>query len=177
MADILATAGSNSSTSINLQLVRYTASLITGHPVEVKDLAREAFPMYSEDLERTSGFPAGIEALHKRLGRADGLILSVNEHNSNPSAFTKNMLDWLSRIDRAFLKGLPVLLLSTSGGKRGGQSSREVIAGMLPRFGADLAAEFSLPSFYETFDAESGILDPGLREAHQKALEVFLRAL
>ncbi len=177
MANILATAGSNSSTSINLELVRYTVSLIDGHQVETRDLSKQNFPMYSKDLEDAHGIPPGIEALHQQFGEADGLILSVNEHNGNPSAFTKNLLDWLSRKDRKFLDGLPILLLSASGGKRGAQSSREVVARMLTRFGAELAAQWSLSSYYENFDPEKGITDPELREGHRQALDTFLATL
>ncbi|EAR15511.1 NADPH-dependent FMN reductase [Robiginitalea biformata] len=177
MANILATAGSNSSTSINFELVRYTVSLIEGHQVETRDLSKEDFPMYSKDLEDAHGIPPGIEGLHKRLREADGLVLSVNEHNGNPSAFTKNLLDWLSRKDRKFLEGLPILLLSASGGKRGAQSSREVVAKMITRFGAEVAAQWSLPSYYDNFDPEKGITDPELLEDHGRALDTFLAKL
>lgn len=170
-------AGSNSSTSINLALVRYTVSLIDGHQVETRDLSKENFPMYSKDLEDAHGIPPGIESLHKRLGEAGGLVLSVNEHNGNPSAFTKNLLDWLSRKDRKFLDGLPILLLSASGGKRGAQSSREVVSKMVTRFGAEVVAEWSLPSYYDNFDPESGITDPELRQEYRQAVDSFLAKL
>lgn len=174
MADILAAAGSNSSTSINFQLVRYTASLVEGHQVELLDMSQKSYPMYSADLEKASGIPGGILAFLDRLRAADGWILSVNEHNGNPSAFTKNFLDWLSREDRKFMDGIPVLLMSASGGKRGGRSSREVTSGMLTRFGADITSEFSLPSYYDTFDPSQGIVDAELRSEHLEALQVFL---
>ena len=45
---------------------------------------------------------------------------------------------------------------------------------MLPRFGANISATFSLPSFYENFDADKGILDKDLSEGHQQALNEFL---
>ena len=97
--------------------------------------------------------------------------------NSPNFAFTKNLLDWLSRKDRKFLDGLPILLLSASGGKRGAQSSREVVSKMVTRFGAEVAAEWSLPSYYDNFDPESGITDPELREEHRQAVDSFLAKL
>ena len=111
------------------------------------------------------------------MTEARGIILSVNEHNSNPSAFFKNVLDWLSRADRNFLAETPVFLMSTSGGKRGGSSSRSVIEQMLPRFGGQVVASFSLPQFYENFDPESGITVPDLAVEHGEALEKFLKSL
>lgn len=174
MGSLLATAGSNSSTSINYQLVRYTASLVDSHPVELLELAEIDFPMYDQDSERNTGFPDPILKLLDTVRGCDGLILSVNEHNGNPSAFTKNILDWLSRKDRNFLAGIKVMLMSASPGKRGGQSSRSVVAAMLPRFGGEVVSEFSLPSFFENFDTDRGILPEDLRNAHREALDTFV---
>lgn len=177
MASILATAGSNSSTSINFQLVTYTAGLVTSHSVELLELSRYEIPMYSADLEKEIGIPGVVTGLNQRIQGVSGLILSVNEHNSNPSAFFKNLLDWLSREDRKFLKDLPVLLMSASGGRRGGISSRTVIEELLPRFGARIVSMFSLPGFHEHFDPAAGIKDSGLAQEHREALSQFLAVL
>ena len=176
MAAILALAGSNSSTSINFRLVKFTVSLVQQHDIQLINLAKRPFPMFSEDLERAEGYSEDLMKLKAEINSADGLILSVNEHNGNPSAYFKNVLDWLSRMDRNFLEGTKVFLMSTSGGRRGAKGSFTVIDGMLPRFGAEITASFSLPSFYENFGIE-GILDETLRMEHQKALSTFLDSL
>ncbi len=123
MAAILAFAGSNSSTSINFRLVKLTASLVQDHEVQVLNMANYPFPMFSEDVEKQEGYSNSLVELKHDVQNADGLILSVNEHNGNPSAYFKNVLDWLSRLDRNFLQGTKILLMSTSGGKRGGKGS------------------------------------------------------
>lgn len=173
MAQLLATAGSNSSTSINLQLVRHTLNSFGGHEVSLIDGSDLDIPLYSEDLEREHGFPEAIRELYDKLRSCRGLILSVNEHNSNPSAYTKNLLDWLSRLDRKFMAGIPVLLMSTSRGKRGAQTSREITARMLERFGAADLVQFGLPGFHEVFRPGQGITDPALSAAHEEAMEAF----
>ena len=173
MAQLLATAGSNSSTSINFQLVRHTLQFLERHPTDLVDGSSLDIPLYSEDREKQDGFPRAIKEFYSRLRACEGLVLSVNEHNSNPSAYTKNLLDWLSRLDRKFMEGIPVLLMSASGGKRGAQSSREITARMLERFGAAHIVQFSLPGFHEVFKASRGILDPDLNSAHQEAIEAF----
>lgn len=173
MAQLLATAGSNSSTSINLRLVRHTLGFFAGHATDLIDGSRLDIPLYSEDREREHGFPQAIREFHASLRACDGLVLSVNEHNSNPSAYTKNLLDWLSRLDRKFMEGIPVLLMSASGGKRGAQSSREITARMLERFGVEHMVQFSLPGFHDVFRAPEGILDPVLKSAHEEAVEAF----
>jgi NAD(P)H-dependent FMN reductase len=174
MSAILAFAGSNSSTSINYKLVKYTAGLIGDRDLQLINMANYPFPMYSEDNEREMGFSNSLIELRNDLMNAKGVIISVNEHNSNPSAYFKNVLDWLSRLERKFLEDTQVLLMATSPGKRGGIGSLEIIEKLLPRFGANVCATFSLPSFHENFDSEKGITNSQLSEIHQKALAEFL---
>ena len=177
MASILAFAGSNSSTSINYSLVKYTASLIPDQEVQLLNMANMPFPMFSEDQEREKGYSNALVEFKDELQEADGLIISVNEHNGNPSAYTKNLFDWLSRIDRKFMLGSKVFLMSTSNGKRGGMSSLQVIEGLLPRFGAEILATFSLPSFRENFSDAEGILQKDLARQHREAVNSFLANL
>lgn len=177
MAQILAFAGSNSSKSINFKLVQHTVSFVDGHDVQVLNMANYPFPMFSVDLEAQEGYSNSLISLKNDIQRADGLVLSVNEHNSYPSAYFKNLLDWLSRVERKFLLDTKILLMSTSPGKRGGIGSLEASKAMLERFGGTVAATFSLPSFNENFDMEKGILDDQLREQHKEALQTFLSAL
>ncbi len=174
MGSILAFAGSNSSTSINFKLVKYTALLATEHKVQLLNMANLPFPLYSEDYEKENGFSNSLVEIKNDIQNADGLIISVNEHNSNPSAYFKNFLDWLSRLDKNFLEGKKVLLMSTSPGGRGAIGAHEAIKNILPRFGAESVISFSLPSFYKNFDEEKGITEPELSKAHQKALSEFL---
>ena len=132
--------------------------------------------MFSEDEEKQKGYSNSLVELRDDIQKSKGLILSVNEHNGNPSAYFKNVLDWLSRLDRNFLENTKILLMSTSGGKRGAKGSLSVIENMLPRFGGEVVTAFSLPSFYETFSDE-GILDADLKAAHEAALQTFLDSL
>lgn len=174
MASFLAFAGSNSSKSINFSLVKHTASMVNEHNVQLLNMANMPFPLYSEDHEREKGFSNSLIELKEDLQGADGLIISVNEHNGNPSAYTKNLLDWLSRLDRKFLEGAKVLLMSTSKGKRGAIGSLQTIEALLPRFGAEILATFSLPSFNENFSSEKGITNEEYAAKHREALDRFL---
>ncbi|MDC6363201.1 MULTISPECIES: NADPH-dependent FMN reductase [Flavobacteriaceae] len=176
MAAILALAGSNSSTSINFKLVQYTTSLVQTHDIQELNMAKHPYPMFSEDDEKQNGYPDALVKLKDDFQQADALILSVNEHNGNPSAYFKNVLDWLSRIDRKFLEGTKVFLMSTSGGKRGGIGSLGVIENMLPRFGAEIVSTFSLPSFHENFGS-GAIVNAEFKEEHLTALDTFLETL
>lgn len=145
----IAFAGSNSSTSINQQLVGYVAQ--TSHNIELIKLTDYSAPMYSEDIEKESGIPQSIKNLDVKLAEADKLIISVNEHNGNISAFFKNILDWLSRNNRDFLADKQVLVLSTSPGGGGAKSALAVTEKTLPYFGATVTNTFSLSRFYDNF--------------------------
>ncbi|WP_333695023.1 NADPH-dependent FMN reductase [Flavobacterium sp.] len=154
MSTILAFAGSNSSTSINHQLVTYLTTQLKNTSFELFKLSDMDLVIYSEDEQRENGFPSSINQIYKHIQASKGIIISVNEHNSNPSAFFKNVLDWLSRLDRKFLEGKKIFLLSTSNGARGGMSSLEVVKNMLPRFGAEIIDTYALASFNENFSIE-----------------------
>lgn len=177
MAKILAFAGSNSSTSINHKLVKFTASLISEHDIEVLDMTRYPFEMYSEDAERTHGFSNSLIELKKEFQEAKGLIISVNEHNGNMSAYFKNTMDWLSRLDRKFMADTKLFLMATSNGKRGASTSLELAEKLLSRFGAETVALFSLASFSEQLGDTSVIKDEELAKAHADALQKFLVSL
>ncbi|NNJ88374.1 MAG: NAD(P)H-dependent oxidoreductase [Eudoraea sp.] len=177
MSSIIAFAGSNSSTSVNFALVKYTVSLLQDKKVQVMNMALFDLHMFSVDYEKKHGYTNSLVELRDALHKAEGLILSVNEHNSNPSAYFKNLIDWLSRLERKFLENTKILLMSASTGKRGGVSSLAKVEDILPRFGGEVVATFSLPSFNENFDPEKGIVDPDLSEAHKKAFEKWLHSL
>lgn len=177
MSYILGFAGSNSSTSINFKLVHYTASLINQKELRVLDMANYPFPMYSEDYEKEHGFSNSLVEFKEDIKQASGIILSVNEHNSNPSAYFKNLIDWLSRVDKDFIREQKVFLMATSGGKRGAQSSLELSEKLLGRFGAEITDTFSLPGFKDNFDEDKGILDTALASEHAEKLKKFLASI
>lgn len=155
MKKILAFAGSNAMVSINQKLVDFAASQVVGCTVEVIKLTDYELPFYSEDLERERGYSVDLKMLYNKIKEADALIISVNEHNSSISSFFKNTLDWLSRLDRKFLDGKKILLMSTSSGKRGAASALEYTKNVLPRFGGEVVESFSFPSFSENFSEET----------------------
>lgn len=155
MRKILAFAGSNSPTSINHQLIRNVAGRITQHEVKIIKLQEKDFPLYSIVKEK-EGIPENVKLFYELILDHQALIISVNEYNANVSGFFKNILDWLSRVDRKFLQGKKILLMSTSPGKRGGASALEYCKSQFPRFGGEVVESFSLPQFYENFDSEKG---------------------
>ncbi len=175
MKKILLFSGSNSSRSINQRLILHISKLINGFTVKVLNLANFNIPIFSEDLEREKGYSKELKKLHDEIISADGLVISVPEHNGNLPAFFKNILDWLSRLDRNFLKDKKIFLCSTSPGSRGGKRSMEVAERTFPYFGGKVVSSFSLPSFQKNFSND--IADPNLKNELLEQIELFLNSL
>lgn len=175
MKKIIAFSGSNSSTSINQQLVHAVSSLITTCDVEVIDLRDYLAPMYGIDLENEKGIPDSMLKLKQKLKEADGYIVSSPEHNGAMPAFLKNAIDWLSRIEKKVFDDKPVLFLSTSPGARGGQSALENLLAIMPYRGAKVVSGYSLGNFHD--QVIDGELQPEPREAIVKELDKLINQL
>jgi NAD(P)H-dependent FMN reductase len=147
MKKILAFAGSNSSKSINHQLIISTANLIDFAQIDVINLREYSVHMFGVDIEEEEGSPAKMIELLNLIQSYDGFIISTPEHNSMPPAFFLNIIDWLSRIDRLIFGNKPTLVMSTSPGPRAGISALTILENTLPRFGAEVTGAFSFPSF------------------------------
>ena len=178
MKKILAFSGSNSSTSINQQLVSFVASQIENCEVNLVNLAEYPLPIYGIDAENKDGFSEPLRAIFSLIQEADGIVISVNEHNGTVSTFFKNIIDWLSRIEHKFLNGKKLLLMSTSPGGRGGRSAYEFCNGLFPRLGAEIVAGFTFPSFGDNFSKENqSINNKELQEKVHNAISTFVKSL
>ena len=151
MRKILAFTGSNSSTSINAQLLNHITGRIQGHQIKTINLNDYELPVYCADIEKERGIPLNASIIKNQISEHDALVITVNEHNRNVSAFFKNIIDWLSRLDRNFLAGKKILLMSTSPGVRGGAAALEYCKTIFPRFGGQVVQSFSLASFRDNF--------------------------
>ena len=152
---IIAFGGSPSKKSINKKLATYAASLFENAEVEILDLNNYQMPLFSVDVEAEIGQHELAKAFLAKIESADFLVVSLAENNGNYSAAFKNLYDWCSRINGKVFQGKPMLLMATSPGGRGGASVLEIAKNAFPRYGADIKATFSLPSFNENFDVEN----------------------
>lgn len=167
---IVAFAGSNSSRSINRQLVKYVLNQFGEFDLELLDLNDFEMPIYSMDREESQGVPELAHRFRNRFQDADAIVCSMAEHNRAYTTAFKNIFDWSSRVDMNIFAGKPMLLMSTSPGGFGGGNVMNLAKSFFPKCGADVRETFSLPSFYANFK-ERRILDAGLEEdLHQKIL-------
>lgn len=151
---MLVFVGSNSSKSINEQLTKAVLKKLELTHTFV-DLKALNIPLFSEDLERSIKSPEGIVFLKQQIDTFEHIFITTNEHNQNLSAFFKNVLDWLSRIELKFLENKKVFILSTSEGRRGALGANESLQKLVQRFGCETFETFAFPSFSENFNAET----------------------
>lgn len=152
---IIAFGGSNSKNSINKKLAIYASSLFNDSSVEILDLNDFALPLFSVDLEKEIVQPQLAKDFLDKIASADFLVVSLAENNGNYSAAFKNLFDWSSRQSKEVFQQKPMLLMATSPGGRGGATVLEIAKNAFPRFGADIKATFSLPSFNDNFDVST----------------------
>ena len=172
MKKIIAFAGSNSKNSINKQLATYAASQVANTETMVLDLNDFELPVYGIDLENEIGIPDHAHQFLKLIKEADGIVLSLAEHNGAYATVFKNLFDWMSRIDGKLWSDVPMFLMATSPGARGGATVLDIATGRFPYMGGNIKSVFSLPSFNDNF-TKDGITDPALNKAFKEAVSNF----
>ncbi|MEM6492949.1 MAG: NAD(P)H-dependent oxidoreductase [Pseudomonadota bacterium] len=173
---LLVFAASNSSRSINRQLVTYASSLVASADIDALDIHDFEMPLYRSDREEEGGIPQAAHDFLERVGKADALMISFAEHNGNYTAAFKNLFDWCSRVQREVWQGKPMVLLSTSPGARGGQGVMDIASKAAPFFGGEVLGTLSIPSFFENFDSASGKLTNASLDAELRELVAKLGA-
>jgi chromate reductase len=122
MADlnILVICGSLRKGSYNAALVRALPELAPAGMKFTSAPAFDSLPMYNADVQQSSGFPAGAEALASAIRAADGVIIVSPEYNWTIPGALKNAIDWVSRMQDQPFKEKAVAIQSCSQGPLGG---------------------------------------------------------
>ena len=170
---ILAFAGSNSSTSINKKLVTHASTFFDSHSIEILDLNDYEMPLFSVDKLAKNGLPQLALDLAKKIDESDLLLISLAENNGAYTTAFKNIFDYISVIPerKAFWGDKPTFIMATSPGLRGGASVLNLAKTTLPYYGAKVIETFSLPSFYQNFNEESGIVNAEFAAELQTKIE------
>lgn len=173
MKNILVIAGTSHRESINLALASHAASQVEGASVTALDLNDFEMTLYSEDVEAASGIPEAAGRFLEAIQAADGIVISLAEHNGSYTAAFKNLFDWTSRLEQKLWSQKPMLLMATSPGGRGGATVLAAAEATFPHLGGNVVATFSLPSFYDNFSQENGITDAALASSLSEAVTRF----
>lgn len=176
MKKILAIGASNSKTSINKKFAIYAAQQIENATITIADLNELELPLYSPDLQSATGIPANAMRFNELIEASDGIVLSLAEYNGLVTAAFKNLWDWTSRIDMKIWKGKPMLLMAVSPGGRGGANVLKVTKALLPYFGGNVIADFSLARFHQNFQ-DGNLMDESKAKELAEKLAVFQQAI
>lgn len=151
MKNILAFSGSNNPESINEKLVQSVIQQYSNADIRFIDLKKFDVSIYSQEIH-ADGIPQPIIDLYELFQDSEGFIIASPEHNGLPTAFLKNIIDWLSVIKQQFFGNKSVLLLSTSPGTTGARTHLRLLAKLIPLWGGRLKGSYSLGSFDMNFD-------------------------
>ncbi len=162
MKRILTFGASSSSKSINKRLAHHVATLVPEAQINLIDLNDFEMPIYSIDRE-ADGIPEAAHRFKKHISESDGIIMSFAEHNGTYTTAFKNILDWISRIERKVWEEKPMLLMATSPGGNGAATVLDAAAAGLPYLGANVVGKLSVPNFGDVF-GEEGIKDVEMNE-------------
>jgi NAD(P)H-dependent FMN reductase len=170
MKKILGFAGSNSSNSINHELL---ASIAKEFDVEFELISLRDFeaPLFGVDLKTSQGVPSSIQELHQKMAASDGFIVSIAEHNGSMTAVLKNTFDWLSMLNPKFFLQKPTAFISTSPGGRGAMSALSHVVDIMPHRGAAIVGHLSIPNFSDNIN--EGVI----REEYRNQLIALIRDL
>ncbi|MBB1317282.1 NAD(P)H-dependent oxidoreductase [Shewanella sp. SR43-4] len=155
---VLTFGTSNSKNSINKKLAFYAAQQINNADISLIDIHDFEMPIYSVDRETEFGIPQLAHDFYNAIGAADTIVMSFAEYNGSYTSAYKNLFDWTSRIDMKVFQNKPILMLSTSPGPGGAQSVLAAAQASAPYFAATVIAAISLPSFFDNFDLEEGVV-------------------
>ncbi|MDQ0513787.1 chromate reductase [Mycoplasmoides fastidiosum] len=146
MDKTLVIAAVNSANSINLDLSKKISYAGSYDLLDLNDY-KQNLPILSNSLLAEKKFPEQIKEILVKLTGYQNVIIVTPEHNGYYSAFFKNIMDWLSRLDNAFFLDKNVVLVVASPGKLGGLSLRKFASETLKYTGAKSIKDFEFGSY------------------------------
>lgn len=158
---ILGISGSARSASLNTKLL-HALSILAPGDVEIEVLeGLESLPFYNEDFEGEN-LPLSVVELRKKVGAADGVIISSPEYNYSFSALTKNTIDWLSRpYAKGVLSDMPVAIIGASPGVLGTVRSQNQLRQVLHATNSKVLSrpEVYIGGAHAKFDADGAFTE------------------
>jgi chromate reductase, NAD(P)H dehydrogenase (quinone) len=184
VARVLVFAGSARREALSKRVARAAAASVAaagGTPTLI-DLADFEMPLYSGDIEASTGLPEAALRLQALIGGHDALLIASPEYNGSMTPLLLNTLDWCSRTDRqgrqptglAVFTGKPAALVGSSPGALGGLRALVHLRDLLGYLGMlVIAPQFTVPRANEAVDAEGCFAD----ERQKAALDGVASAL
>ena len=163
--------------SLNTRLAQLAAVTIeaNGGDVDLASMRDFDAPSYDADVQDGEGFPAGAEALRRRLEQCDGFVISAPEYNASMPGVLKNAIDWASRFSPQPFNELDGLLLSASPSMVGGNRGLWALRVPFEHLGARIYPDmFSLAQAHAAFDSEGRLRSEPLRTRFETNIVNFM---
>ncbi len=178
MNKIMMLLASNSTNSINATLLNAVGEKLTHQKLSYLAMSDFNLPIYSNEIESSTGIPAPILQAKNLFSESDAFIIASPEHNGTMPAAFKNFIDWLSRStnqEETIFANKPVLLLSTSPGKRGGKTNLQHLTKIMTFWGAKIHNTYSIGNYYDNYN--DGKFLPRHDQAITQLIKNFTKSL
>ena len=124
---IVALVGSIRNHSYSMKLARYVQKKYKDQ-LDLEILNIKDIPFYNQDHETDP--PASVKELVSKVKEADGVLWVTPEYNYSIPGVLKNVIDWLSRVERV-LVGKPSWIMGVSMGNLGSVRAQEHLRDIL----------------------------------------------
>jgi len=160
---LLTISGSLRKGSYNRMLLREAVAAFGAAEVTEADLH---LPLYDGDLEAAEGVPEKVQHLARQIREADAVVIAAPEYNKGITGVLKNALDWVSRVPEGALRNKPVVVVSASAGRTGGETAQFMTLSWLTQLQARLipGAAVLIAAAGDAFDAEGHLKDATSRK-------------
>lgn len=187
MADlkICVICGSLRKESYNRMVVNTLPSIVPAEFTLKEAPPYDKLPHYNGDLQKEKGFPAEAIAWADAIRAADGVLFVSPEYNFSIPGPLKNMIDWVSRMDRKDMPfiGKPCAIMTAAPGPVGGTRLQYHLRQILVSIEA---VTMTKPEVFIT--AVAGKVDPakgmvtdettlGFMKAQMEAFAAFIKRL
>lgn len=179
MKKTLLLSSSLSSKSINFELLKLVNKLIPeGEERELVSVRDYELPLYNVDIEKEPGIADNAQKFMQLAEGSDRLIMAIAEHNGSVTAAFKNLLDWLSRLnkDYRFLADKEILLVGTSPSPYGAINALKHAKFLMECLGGVVKEIVAFPSYFNNFsqaDTETVLTNQELEAGLISALNNF----
>jgi chromate reductase len=171
---VVAVPGSGRARSFNKALLDAAVELAPdGVAIEVFE-SFGGIPVFNEDLEADT--PPAVAELRTMMEGAHGVLISTPEYNQSLPGGVKNLIDWLSRSDRAQgLSGRPVAVTGVTTGPWGTRIAQTVLRQVLLSSGSLVlpGPQLFVANSGSAFDDDGVMIDGDVRHRLENLLISF----
>ena len=169
--NILAFAGSLRKNSYNKMLLNNMVSLGKDiFNINIFDISE--IPLFNQDFENDP--PEIIRKLRKQINDSVGVIIATPEYNFSFSAITKNIIDWLSRVEKP-LDNKSVCICGASGGYFGTARAQIQLRPVLAALNTKTMSkpDLFIPNAQNVFADNGEIIDTTIQDNIKDFLQKF----